>query len=648
MSPSSLAQAAEGVTEVRVPADMKLESLAPRAAEQRAAARSWQVEHGFGFEDRLAQSGITFRHQIVDDAGLHYLAVHYDHGNGISAADIDGDDRIDIYFTTQIGSNELWRNLGDGRFENITARAGVALADRISVTSSFADVDNDGDPDLFVTTVRGGNALFLNDGRGVFRDATAEAGLAYSGHSSGATFFDYDNDGWLDLFLSNVGVYTIEEKGRGGAYRGIDDAFKGNIYPERSEDSFLYRNLGNGRFENVSKAALLVDRSWTGDATPADFDGDGFQDLYVADMQGPDRFYQNVGGRFFADRTAKFFPRTPGGTMGIKVFDWNRDGHLDLLLTDMHSDMMYELNPEEEKQKMTPLPGSPAAEEDGPILGNALFQGTADGTFREVSDEVGAENYWPWGLSVADLNADGWQDVFITSSMNYPFRYGINSVLLNAGGQRFVDAEFVLGVEPRAELLQPWFEIECPDPPVAEDSATGGEPAAEDEQAEAEGSAVHRDCAGVAGPVRVIAARGSRSSVVFDLEGDGDLDIVTNEFNTEPQVLVSDLAQRRPAAKLRFAVKLQGTVSNRDGLGARVRLVTDKGDQLRVHDGKSGYLSQSLLPLYFGVGANEKPLRLEVTWPSGARQTIEPLEQGRLRVVEPAAGESEPSGEKGR
>ena len=524
----------------------------------------------------------------------------------------------------------------------------MALADRVSVTASFADVDNDGDADLFVTTVRGGNALFLNDGTGRFRDATGEAGLAYSGHSSAAVFFDYDNDGWLDLFLANVGVYTTAERSSSGTYVGIADAFNGDLYPERAERSILYRNLGGGRFRDVSEEALLIDRSWSGDASPADFDGDGFQDLYVLNMQGQDHYYQNVGGRFFADRTAKLFPRTPLGTMGVKVFDWNRDGRLDLLLTDMHADMGELIGPEREKLKARPHAGTPEVVLEHRIMGNALFEGTADG-FREVSDEVGAENYWPWGVSVADFNADGWDDVFIASSMNFPFRYGINSVLLNNGSHHFDDAEFVLGVEPQAEPLQPWFEVDCP--AAGEGKAAAGAPEGADPMAawkvftdpghRSTGGApagAHPLCAGRSGRVVVIAAKGSRSSVVFDLDGDGDLDIVTNEFNGPPQVLISDLAQQGPVRFL--AVRLQGTRSNRDGLGARVTLVTDRGSHLMVADGKSGYLSQSRLPLYFGLGRAEpaeQPLRLEIAWPSGARQTVEGPEIGRLAtVVEPA------------
>ena len=126
-----------------VPKDVGTASLKERAEAQLATLDQFQTFLLFRFTDRLAESGVRFRHQIVDDAGKHYKPVHYDHGNGLSVADVDGDGLYDVYFLTQIGSNQLWKNLGDGRFTDITEAAGVGLADRISVTASFADIDND-------------------------------------------------------------------------------------------------------------------------------------------------------------------------------------------------------------------------------------------------------------------------------------------------------------------------------------------------------------------------------------------------------------------------------------------------------------------------------------------------------------------------
>src|SRR5437867_3787299 len=134
-------------------------ALQERRRQQFAAAKTLPVFHDFSFAEKYASSGIRFQHRVVEDAGKNYKPVHYDHGNGIAVADVDGDGLLDIYFTTQLGTNQLWRNLGGGKFEDITDRAGVGLPDQIAVTASFADVDNDGHPDLFVTTVRHGNHL---------------------------------------------------------------------------------------------------------------------------------------------------------------------------------------------------------------------------------------------------------------------------------------------------------------------------------------------------------------------------------------------------------------------------------------------------------------------------------------------------------
>ena len=379
-------------------------------------------------------------------------------------ADVDGDGLLDLYFVTQVGANGLWRNLGEGRFEDVTAAAGVGVADRIGVTASFADIDNDGDPDLYVTTVRGGNILFENDGAGTFRDITAAAGLGYVGHSSGAVFFDYDRDGRLDLFLTNVGVYTTDMIGGDGYryYVGFEeDAFRGHLFPERTERSLLFRNEGGSRFADVSEATGLVDRRWSGDATPLDVNDDGWTDLYVLNMQGDDEYYENLGGTRFAARGRDVFPRTSWGAMGVAVLDFNNDGRLDIYVTDMHSDMSQEVGPADEKRKAVMIWDREMVGDGSTSLwGNAFFLNLGSGRFREVSDEIGAENYWPWGPSAGDLNADGYEDLFVASSMNFPFRYGVNSVLLNNAGTRFLDAEFILGVEPRAGgLTTPWFEL---------------------------------------------------------------------------------------------------------------------------------------------------------------------------------------------
>jgi hypothetical protein len=451
------------------------------------------------------------------------------------------------------------------------------------------------------------------------------------GHSSGAVFFDYDGDGKLDLFVTNVGVYTSDMKGPGGYYIGLEDAFHGHLFPERAEASILYRNLGENRFQDVTEATGLVDKSWSGDATIIDVNNDGHLDLYVANMQGANHLWLNAGGKF-RDATAQYFPRTPWGAMGVEAVDWNGDGKIDLFVTDMHSDMAVNIPPQNAAAERQKDDSSKMSARDFPggkrgfIFGNALFTQN-NGRFVDLSDSAGVENYWPWGPSSGDLNADGWPDLFVASSMNFPHRYGVNSVFLNEAGRHFLPSEFVLGVEPRAGGVtqKVWFVLDC----AGADQTNSFckicfRPRAFEPECQHKDTQKH---------LTMLGSLGTRSALITDLDGDGDEDIVTNEFGSRPQLLLSDLAQRHAVHAV--TLRLQGTRSNREGIGAVVTLtLPDKRRIMQVMDGKSGYLSQSDLPLYFGLGEFSSATALEVRWPSGRRSSLGgPIAAGKLLTV---------------
>src|SRR5947209_10130253 len=169
--------------------DAGLASLPARKNAQLESVEQFKVFYKFRFTDQLQQSGITFRNHAVPYATSQYMPVHYDHGTGIAVADVDGDGLYDIYFVSQLGGNELWRNLGHGKFQNITAQARVGLKDRVSVSAAFGDVNNTGRQDLYVTTVIEGNVLFRNDGHVNFKDIPHEAGVILVPHFSGLFFF---------------------------------------------------------------------------------------------------------------------------------------------------------------------------------------------------------------------------------------------------------------------------------------------------------------------------------------------------------------------------------------------------------------------------------------------------------------------------
>ena len=356
----------------------------------------------------------------------------------------------------------------------------------------------------------------------------------------------------------------------------------------------------------MSEQTGLMEWGWNGDATIMDINRDGYQDLYVLNMQGDDHYWENQEGKRFVEKTADYFPKTSWGAMGIEVFDYNNDGLMDLMTTDMHSDMSDPVGPERFKLKSR-MSWSDEQLQGGAnnLFGNSFYEQVEPGRFKEISDEIGAENYWPWGVSADDVNADGWVDVLIVSSMNYPYHYQPNTMLLNNAGKKLVDSEFLLGIEPRVHglTMRPWFPLECKEP------------------------SDHRVCAdsGQTGKLLVWGALGSRTAVMVDLDDDGDLDIVMGEFNAQPQVLISDLVSRKAINYLK--VRLTGTKSNRDAIGARVTVVAGDRSYTKLNDGKSGYLAQSSMPLYFGLGDATGVDRIEVEWPSGAKQVVDPPAQ---------------------
>lgn len=409
----------------------------------------------------------------------------------------------------------------------------------------------------------------------------------------------------------------VTRKDRRGEYVGLKDAFYGYLYPERYEGPVLYRNLGNYQFKDVTAEVGLNPKIWCGDLDVVDLKGDGWPNIYFLNMEGSNRYFENQGGKTFVDKTSTYFPRTPWGAMGIKFFDYDNDGHMDLYITDMHTDMMEgNVPPDQEKKKLMTMHPPPASQLGGPasdyIFGNAFYHNLGGGKFEEISDKINVETYWPWGVSVGDVNADGWDDIFVTAGMSFPFRYAINSMLLNNRGTNFLDSEFLLGIEPRPVPYTPWFDMDC-------------------SQA-LPGSLSEKICGGEKAKITVMAPKSSRSSVIFDLDNDGALDIVTNDFNSEPQVLMSNLAERKKIHWLK--VLLVGSKSNREGLGATVRVISGGQTYTKYNDGKSGYLSQSDLPLYFGLGDSEKIDSIEVRWPSGQVQTLhDGLTENRVLVI---------------
>jgi hypothetical protein len=572
-----------------------------------------------GFRDIARESGLDFHMGFLpEESGTTFKINLYDHGCGVSIADYDGDGHEDVFFLNQLGSNALYRNRGDGTFEDVTEKVGVGLADRVCVGGTFADVDNDGDQDLYVVSTRGGNTFYENQGGGVLKDVTKAAGLEHVGHSQTAIFFDYDNDGLLDLYVLHTADWTLDDinptsktfRGKGG------DGFD-SVIQSAKEDNILYRNNGDGTFTDITKSVGLEGRGWSSDVAVFDFDDDGDQDVVVACMFGRAQLYRNDNGKF-TDVTLATLGRTPWGGMGVKVFDAHNDSKLDILIVDMHSDMWMGLDfnhttlqqaTDSEQKKFQSIFG-PKKQEDiqlgetekrwsdmldfkhGELLfGNAFYQSTGNGTFDELSEQVGLETLWPWGISVGDFDNDGHQDIFLASGMGFPFYYWPNYLMLNNGDGTYTDHAKARGIEPPVQGQYHDKQIQ------------------------------NRD-----------SVRSSRCAAAADFDGDGRLEIITNNFNDIPYYFKNEFDQGNGY----LALRLQGTSSNRDAIGAQVILHSGDETMIRLVQSAGGYLSQHSRTVHFGLGKHEQVQRIEIRWPSGIRQVIEnPTINTLHKVVEP-------------
>ena len=515
-------------------------------------------------------------------------------GTGVAIADYDGDGRPDVFVVSKTESCRLFRNLGDWKFEDVTERAGVADRGDAAKTwkqgAAFADIDNDGRPDLYVCRFRAPNLLYVNQGDGTFREEAAARGLALNDASGMAAFCDYDRDGWLDVHVQT----------------NLLDAA---AHPDGQENR-LYRNNRDGTFSDVTAAAGLAGVAQGHSATWWDFDDDGWPDLYVAnDFSAPDRLWRNNRDGTFTDVAAAVLPHTPYSAMGADLGDLDHDGRVDLLVADMAA-----TTHEKDQRGMAASRARTTRDpSDDPAAGapqlprNMLYLATGAGRLREAAHLAGlAATDWTWAVRLEDFDNDGRVDAFFTNGM---VRELHNTDLLT----RMMLSE---NARERVQLMER-------SPVLAEPNLAFRNLG--DLRFEATGATWGLDRRGV-----------SFGAATGDLDGDGDLDLVFTNYRDGVTTLRNDSPNGG-----RIVVALRGTVSNRFGIGATVRVETAAGVQVRPLVLARGYLSTSEPVLHFGLGSEDTVQRLTVAWPSGHTQVFTGLAAGRrYTVTEPA----EPAG----
>jgi Tfp pilus assembly protein PilF len=559
--------------------------------------------------------------------------------NGVSAGDADGDGRDDLYVSQPAGlPNRLFRARGDGTFEDVTERAGLAVLDD-TTQSLFADVENDGDEDL-VLALSAGPALFLNDGGGRFTQVPAAFRFqdVLRGSPMSMAMADYDRDGFLDLYLCVYSFYYGAGEGKAGTPIPYYDARNG-------PPSLLFRNDGQGRFVDVTREAGLEagnDRYHFA-AAWGDYDGDGWPDLIVANDFGRKNLYRNRGLRdgkvTFEDVTARAGLEDHGAGMSAAFLDYDNDGRLDVYFGNMWSDVGQRVTAQ--AAFMPEAPADVRALYRRHVRGNSLFRNLGDGRFEDVTLAARAERAgWAWSSDALDFDGDGWDDLYVA-----------NGMLTRDTGPEDLEGFFWRQVVARSPLTR-----------------VTGTPY-DDSWRAVNQLLVHRSIASrqrnvllrndgrgsfddVSGAAGLDLEQDGRSFAVLDYDGDGDPDLAVMAARGAPQLRLfrNDFAGRGAALAVRLvgAPGSRGAPSNRDAVGARVTVETERLKRTKEVQAKevqagSGFISQHSKELLFGLGPSERVVRLTVSWPSGRTQAFSeiPLNH-RLRIEEGGEPRADP------
>jgi hypothetical protein len=527
-----------------------------------AAAQSGAVR----LTDVTRAAGITFTHNN-GAFGKKYLPETL--GSGAVFLDVDNDGLQDLLLVNgtnwpgqprAVTPSRLYRNAGKGSFTDITSRAGLA-PDLYGMGAAAADFDNDGFQDLVITTV-GQNRLYRNTGKGTFVDVTARAGLGNrAGFSTSALWFDYDRDGWLDLLVLNYIRWTPETD----VHCSIDGKQKSYCTPEayRGTTSWLFRNRGNGTFEDVTAPAGLFDATSKAlGVSLIEYDADPWPDIFVANDTQPNKLYRNNGNGTFTELGLKAGValseegRARAG-IGVDSADVDNTGKPTVVVTNFSGEMLGLYRP----------------------IGEGQFQDSAP------RSEVGraTRQTLGFGCFFFDVDLDGLQDLLVVNGhidetftrANTRVAYAEPPHLFhNRGRGQFTDIV----------------------------TAIGG---------------------GFAQP------KVGRGAAFADIDGDLDLDVIITTNGGPASLYRNDSTVGRA-----LRLTLRGTTSNRDAIGARVRVFAGKDRLSRTVKTGSSYLSQSELPLTFGLGANAKADRIVIEWPGGKIEELKDVAPGAYTVTE--------------
>ncbi|UCE62228.1 MAG: VCBS repeat-containing protein [Phycisphaerales bacterium] len=533
------------------------------------------------FVDVTDQAGVRHLHHkpVLDkklDCIMPWMASV---GASVAAVDYDKDGDVDLYVTnSQMGRpNKLFRNKGDGTFEDVAEQAGVANANAehgTSMDAVWGDYNNDGHLDLYVVKW-GWNILYKANGDGTFTDVTEKAGVGDQGNGNAAIWMDYNDDGFIDLYVGNyfryVDLWNLEDS------RQMHEDF------ETARDAgpnVLYRNNGDGTFTSVGKELGVDDSGWTLDTGAGDYDNDGDQDLVNANDFGQDRVYRLNADATFTNVTDDAIGWDTHKGMNVDFGDYNNDGWLDLYITNIWT-----------KEYVRE--------------GNQLYRNMGDKTFSDISFEANVYDAgWCWAGRFWDYDNDGYLDIMV------------------ANGYISGNPEDEYFAKLATTVTKPGFDpIEAQNWPMMGDSTFSGyEPSRVWRN---EGNEVFTE---VAEKLGLADTRDGRGLGIADFDNDGDLDVYISNQGQESAFYRNDIGSKNNW----LMVRVNGTNCNRDAIGTRVTVVSEGMSQIREVNGGNGDHSQCPYRMHFGLGQRKKIDYLEIRWPTGYVERFENIKPNQL------------------